>query len=161
LPLSKVYDISLGGSIHEDSPPSRGGLFLHGRQVAHFQAGAISFLSLAVLPPKGMQFFQSPLNTGAGWLVSAHWPNEERVRWQALRSQLAIDHEPPRYEPPYALHELESVNNRWGSEFRFLAVHRLQISEEAGRSEGRRIIRALIKRKDPKAIEVEGMLGVI
>ena len=150
LPLSKVYDISLGGSVHEGGFPSRGGLFLHGRQVAHFQTGAICFFSLAVLPPKGMQFGQSPFSTGASWIVSAHWPNEERVRWQALRSQLAIEHEPPRYEPPYALRELEYVNNKWGSEFRFLAVHRLRISDEADRNEGRMIIRALIKRRDPK-----------
>lgn len=76
-PLADVYQVSLGGSVHEGGPPSRGGLALNGRQVAHSQPGPISFFSLAVLPPKGMAFGPSAFKNGVSWAVSCHWPNEE------------------------------------------------------------------------------------
>ncbi|KAF2628216.1 hypothetical protein BU25DRAFT_42080 [Macroventuria anomochaeta] len=162
-PLANVYEVGLGGSVHEGGPPSRGGLFLSGRQVAHFQSGPISFFSLAVLPPKGKGFGASPFSNGASWVVSCHWPLEERVRWQAIRNQTKREWKPPRYEPPYTLEELEHVNERWGSEFRFLAQYRLKLPEEKDRSEGRRIVRELMRGKDPakeeeKETEVEGKL---
>ncbi len=86
------------------------------------------------------------------------------MRWQALQEQAACDYAPPRYEPPYTMAELDYVNKRWGTEFRFLTQYRLKIHEEKDRSEGRRIIRALIKGRHPadkeeKNVYVEGKLG--
>lgn len=101
LPLSKVYDISLGGSVREGGPPSRGGLFLRGKQVAHFQAGPNSLFSLAVLPPKGVRFGSSSFEKKGSWIISAHWPDEERVRWQTITERARLERETLRYEAPY------------------------------------------------------------
>ncbi|KAH6633686.1 hypothetical protein C7974DRAFT_453172 [Boeremia exigua] len=162
-PLASVYQISLGGSVRKDGSVSKGGLGLQGRQIAYFKDGPISFLSLAVLPPKGMAFGRSVFESGASYMANCHWPNEERMRWQAVQEKAARRHAPPLLEPPYTFVELEYVNERWGSEFRFLAQYRLSIREERDRIEGRRIVRALMRGKDPadreKEIEVEGKLG--
>ncbi|KAF9690766.1 hypothetical protein EKO04_011015 [Ascochyta lentis] len=162
-PLASVYTISLGRSVHEGGPPFRGGLFLSGRQVAHFQPGPISLISLAVAQPEGREFSQSPFKDKAAWVVSCHWDNAERVRWQALQAQAAQELEPPKYTPTYTMRELEYVNEHWGTEFRFLTQYRLKIHEEADRSEGRRIIRALMAGRDPAKkeegdIEINGTL---
>lgn len=163
-PLASVYQIDLGGSVREGGPPSRGGLSLHGRQIAHFESGPISFFSLAVLPPVGTEYGPSPFQNGASYEGSCHWPNEERARWEAFRDQVLLEHAPPLLKPPYTFLELEYVNKRWGSEFRFLTQHRLKMHEEKDRSEGRSIIRALMRGKDPVdrqvfEVAVEGKLG--
>ena len=56
------------------------------------------------------------------------------------------------------------MNKRWGSEFRFLAQYRLRLDKDKDRSEGRRIVRALMEGRDPKEkvkleVEVEEKLG--
>ena len=111
-----------------------------------------------------MEFGPSPFKNRTSWVVSCHWPNEERVRWQAIQKQDVRGMELPRYEPPYTIQEMEYVNEHWGSEFRFRAQYRLKLHEEKDQSEGRRIVRALMKETDPaekeeKGIVVEGKLG--
>ncbi|KAF1925510.1 uncharacterized protein M421DRAFT_7779 [Didymella exigua CBS 183.55] len=149
-PLGAIYQISLGGSVHEGGRPNRGGLALNGRQVTHFQPGPISFFSLAVLPPPGTSFGPSAFRTGGSRAVSAHWPHAERSRWHAIPAHAALERDPLPDQPPYALHEMEFVNRRWGSEFRFLAQYGLGLLEERDRSEGRRIARALLQGRDPE-----------
>lgn len=150
--------------MHEGGPASRGGLALNGVQIAHFQQGPLSYSSLAVLPPGGTRFGPSAFEDGAAWVASCHWPHEERVRWQAVQTQAKLEHAPPCYEDSFIAAELEFVNKRWGSEFRFLAQYRLNISEERDRSEGRRIVRALMRGEDiaekkGNEVEVKGTLG--
>jgi hypothetical protein len=41
----------------------------------------------AILSPAGMHFGQSMFAKGAAWVVSCHWPNEERARWQSCYSK--------------------------------------------------------------------------
>lgn len=137
---------------------------LQGRQVAYFHPGPLGFFSLAVLPPAGMSFGPSVFRTGVDCAVSAHWPHEERVRWEAVGAEARLEHDAPRYQAPYAMHEIEYVNRRWGSEFRFLAKYRLRLDAEGDWSEGRRIVRAFMQRCDPKEkveveVEVEGKSG--
>lgn len=155
-PLASVYQISLGGSVREGGPTSRGGLALHGQQIAHFQAGPISLFSLSVLPPKGMELGPSPFSNGASYVVSCQWPIGERARWQNLQDQALHEHAPRLLRSSYTMVELEYVNKHWGSEFRFLTQHRLKLHEERDRSEGRRIIRALMRGRDPAEKEEEG-----
>lgn len=168
-PLASVYQINLGGPHDEggspsrDGSPSRGGLSLSGREIAHFRVKPDRPFSLAVLPPEGLQFGPSPFKDGASYTASCYWPNEERVRWQAMQDEALRQYAPPLYKPPYTWLELEYVNKRWGSEFRFLTQYRLKLHEERDRSEGRRIVRALMRGQDPKKeegyIEIEGKLG--
>ncbi|KAJ4993681.1 signal sequence receptor alpha subunit [Stagonosporopsis vannaccii] len=163
-PLASVYQIDLGGSHDNGGPPSRGRLSVSGQEIAHFQVDPARPFSLAVLPPEGMHFGPSPFKNGASYTASCHWPNEERACWQARHAQTLLEHAPPLYNPPYTWLELEYVNKCWGSEFRFLTQCRLKLHEERDRSEGRRIVRALMKGKEPaeneeKYIEVEGDLS--
>ena len=110
-PLESVYQIV------EGSPASRGGLVLSGRQVAYFQPGPSTYLLLAVLPPAGVHFGPSMFANGAAWVVSCHWPNEERARWQSIQAQTELQHAPPlRHEDPDTSTELEDVKNDWESE---------------------------------------------
>lgn len=84
------------------------------------------------------------------------------MRWQTVRDQAARLRDPPRREPPYEGREIAFVNQGWGSEFRFLAHRGLGLREEAERSEGRRVVRALMKGRDPDeevVVEVSGRLG--
>lgn len=111
-PLSTIYQITLRGSTHEGGLSSRGGLALHGTQVAYFQRGPPGLYSLAVLPPTGMVFRPSVFQTGVDRAVSAHWPHEELVRWETVQTTARLEHDPPRLEPPFALHETEYVNRR-------------------------------------------------
>ncbi|KAF1360898.1 hypothetical protein EJ07DRAFT_69799, partial [Lizonia empirigonia] len=154
-PLADVYDIVRGGSVHEGGPSSRGGLFLRGQQIAHFQPGPISFFSLAVLPPPGSNFGVSAFKDGPIWSVSCLWDHNERLRWQALQSQSMQKLKPPRCESLYTVRELEWLYEHWGTEFRFLSQHRLKICDEADRSEGRRMVRALMAGRDPSIKEEE------
>ncbi|KAF3006650.1 hypothetical protein E8E13_008163 [Curvularia kusanoi] len=144
-PLASTYQIQLG---REGAPVSQGGLVLDGIQIAYFQRGPLSYLSLAVLPPEGLHFGPSAVARGAAWVASCHWPNEERVRWHSYQAQAKLEHAPPQYEDPYTAFELGFVAAHWESEFRFLMQHGLHIGEEKDRSKGRRILRALIKGKD-------------
>ncbi|KZM24784.1 uncharacterized protein EKO05_0003465 [Ascochyta rabiei] len=154
-PITSVYTIGLGGSVPEGGPPSRGGLFLAGRQVAHFQPGPIGIFSLAVPPPAGRAFGASPFRVGTAWVVSCHWATAERVRWQELRALAARELEPPKFSRPYTMRELEYVDGHWGTEFGFLTLYRLGIGDERDRSEGRRIVRALMAGRDPAAMDGE------
>ncbi|KAJ4321699.1 hypothetical protein N0V94_002791 [Neodidymelliopsis sp. IMI 364377] len=161
-PIANVYTIDLGGSIHEGGAPSRGGLFLAGKQVAHFQPGPISFFSLAVLPPADCQFRASPFRGGAAYVVSCQWGECERQRWLAMQATRSTERE--EMEPPYTIRELAFVNKEWGTESRFLMQHRLHIFNEKGRSEGRRMVRAYMAGRDPHGskehdFEVDGNLG--
>lgn len=163
-PLSTIYQISLRGSTHEGGLSSRGGLALHGIQIAYFQRGPPGLFSLAVLPPTGMVLRPSVFQSGFDRVVSAHWPHEERVRWETVQARAGLEHDPPRLEPPYALQETEYVNRCWGTESGFLALNRLELDDRRDRSEGRRIVRALMKGRDPKEkieeeVEVEGKVG--
>jgi len=162
-PLANVYQVNLGGLHDEDKPLSRGGLSLSGREIAHFRDKPDRPFSLAVLPPEGLQFGPSPFNNGASYTASCYWPNEERVRWQAMHDEALHQHAPPLYKPPYTWLELDYINKRWGSEFRFLTQYRLKLHEERDRSEGRRIVRALMRGQDPEKeegyIDIEGKLG--
>jgi hypothetical protein len=49
----------------------------------------------AILPPAGMHFGQSMFANGAARVVSCHWPNEERARWQSIQAQRELQHAPP------------------------------------------------------------------
>jgi hypothetical protein len=113
-PLASVYQIV------EGSPASRGGLVLSGKQVAYFQPGPSTYLSLAVLPPADRHFGPSMFANGAAWVVSCHWPSEERARWQSIQDHRELQHAPPPppYEDIYTSTELEEVRNDWESEFR-------------------------------------------
>ncbi|KAJ8107533.1 hypothetical protein OPT61_g8798 [Boeremia exigua] len=161
-PLTDAYQVNLGGSVREGGPPSRGGISLQGKQIAYFQPGPITFFSLAVMPPHGMEFGPSVFENKISDVASCHWPNEERARWQAL-----VDEEERKYaldEPPYTLAETEYVFDHWGTEFRLLAEYRLKLSDEKDRSEGRRIVRALMDGRHPddkveKEYDIEGKLG--
>jgi hypothetical protein len=161
-PIAKVYTIDLGGSVHEGGAPSRGGLFLAGKQVAHFQPRPISFFSLAILPPADCQFGVSPFRGGAAYVVSCRWDESERQRWLAI--QAAGSTESKEMEPPYTIRELEFVNKEWSTESRFLMQRRLDIFDEKDRSKGRRMVRAYMAGKDPlgskeQDFEVDGTLG--
>lgn len=114
---------------------------------------------LAVLSPAGEEFTASPFSSEVMWTLSCHWDHGERVRWQAVQTQTAPERKTPNFEPPYTVRELEWVNAQWGTEFRFLDKHRLGIHEEADRSEGRRIVRALRTAEDP--FEKEGQAEIV
>ena len=77
---------------------SRGGSKMSDKQVAYFQPGPSNYISLTVLPPAGMNFGPSMFANGAAWVVSCHWPNEERARWQSIQAQRELQHDSP---PPY------------------------------------------------------------
>lgn len=163
-PLGSVFQINLEDSDREGDPLKWRGLSLHGREIAHFRLGLTSFLSLAVLPPEGMKFGPSPFtDKGGSYVTSCHWPNEERARWQAVHDQALREHAPPLLSRPYSLAELEYLNKHWGTEFRFLTQHRLRLHEERDRSEGRRIVRALMRGKDlsekDECTDIQGSLS--
>ena len=117
-PLASAYQILEGSSA------SRGGLALSGKQVAYFQPGPSTYISLAVLPPAGVHFGPSMFANGAAWVVSCHWPNEERARWQSIQAHRELQHapppppSPPPYEDLYPSAEIEGVENDWESEIR-------------------------------------------
>ena len=123
--LLKLFKSLLNLSIHvEGKSASRGGLALSGKQVAYFQPGPSTYISLAVLPPAGVHFGPSMFANGAAWVVSCHWPNEERARWQSIQAHRELQHapppppSPPPYEDLYPSAEIEGVENDWESEIR-------------------------------------------
>lgn len=156
-----MYQIHRGGS----GTQSRGGLALNGRQIAHFKRTSGDYPLLAVLPPKGLQYIPTTVfKDKVTWVASYTWADEERVRWQAVQIQPKVEYVMPQNEAPYTMRELEWVVAHWGSEFRFLAHYRLEVTEERDRSEGRRIARALMRGNDPfKTVRhdlcIEGGLG--
>lgn len=58
------------------------------------------------------------------------------------------------------MRELEWLYEHWGTEFRFLSQHRLKICDEADRSEGRRMVRALMAGRDPFMKEEEDQVVI-
>lgn len=86
-------------------------------------------------------------------MVSCQWAETERLRWQAIRD--AEKEELREYEPPYTMREMEFVNEQWGTEYRFLVEHGLSILEEGDRSEGRKMVRALMEADERRKKDIE------
>lgn len=159
--LASMYQINIGGSSLESGLHSKGGLTLNGTQIAYFSRTSRNIPLLAVLPPKGSQFGPTLFDDA---VTSYTWPNEERVRWQTTQLKAAFKYATPQQEEPYTFKELEWVDEQWGTEFRFLALYKLEVTDEGDRSEGRRIARALMRGKEPfetgaKDFQIEGGLG--
>ncbi|KAM7200324.1 hypothetical protein V8F20_005301 [Naviculisporaceae sp. PSN 640] len=102
--------------------------------------------------PAGPKDNPAPFRSGVAYMLNAIWPPAERQRWERwAASGLPTCSEARGYTPE----EKEWLKRNWGSEYKFLKTHGLDIHNEEDREEGRRIVRATMSPDGDSGSEAE------
>lgn len=98
-------------------------------------------------PPIGLEVGPSPFRQSEVYLLNASWPDSEREKITAL---LVFRQAQATSSAPLTLTERAWLKKHYGSEFKFLVVHWLNIFKDEHREEGRAILRALMSKENGK-----------
>jgi hypothetical protein len=111
--------------------------------------GIVDCPNIPKLRLSGQSPNQTSLDLHGFFCLSFTWPNEERARWERVKSggldrDESAGPDSPQGVPPYTDEEKQWLKANWRGEFKFLQAHQLKIHDEKDRAEGRRIVRAMM-----------------
>ncbi|KAJ4006020.1 hypothetical protein NW752_001265 [Fusarium irregulare] len=117
----------------------------HGRDAAYFGSRLKPFQVRLSGPPIGPRVGLAPFEVSKLYLINVLWADSERKKWEDHRASKTLQQ---AEVGPLTTEEKQWLKDHWGSEFKFLMSHGLDISKEDDREEGRSILRAIMAGSD-------------